>query len=262
VKSSRLLLTLASVLIGLSGCVTDQATQKKLEDGKVALERNQFDTALANADAVVKSDASKGDIAAGHYLHGRALEQRPKSDPAAAAGDLQLAKTDYNRALQLGPSKKLEGYIRASLANVCYFQDDYATAFEQWSTAYDLLAELDLKAWTLYRIGLSQQRMGRFAQADRSFMQVQSLYPNTEQANRSKEKQGATNFQVQLATFNNPKSADSAIAELKQQGVNATKTTDVRGLTIVRVGPAATYAEAMQIKQRFAAKYADSIILP
>lgn len=259
-KSWYSLLVLTAV--ALAGCASDQATQKKLVDGKLAIEQNKFDSALTTADTVVNSDASRGDKAAGYYLHGRAIEQRVKADPAAAQNDLALARTDYNRALQLAPPKKLEGYIRASLANVDYFQDDYNGALEQWSAAYNLLSEPDLKAWTLYRIGLSQQRMGRFEQADKTFLQVQNTFPGTEQASRAHERHGIRGFQVQLATYTNVKSAEAAVAELKKQGVVPTKTTDARGLSIVRVGPMMSYAEAMQVKQRFAGKYPDAIILP
>ncbi|CAN5375482.1 hypothetical protein BH10PLA1_BH10PLA1_13280 [soil metagenome] len=259
-KSFYALLMVAA--ISVAGCSSDQATQKKLVDGKLALEQNNFDSALTTADSVVNSDASRGDMAAGYYLHGRAIEQRVKADPAVAQNDLSLARTDYNRALQLAPPKKLEGYIRASLGNVDYFQDDYAGAFEQWSTAFNLLSEADLKAWTLYRIGLTQQRMGRFPQADQTFVQVQSQFPGTEQASRARERHGVRGFQVQLATFTNAKNADASITELKKQGVTPTKTTDPRGLSVIRVGPYATYAEAQQIKHRFAVKYADAIILP
>ena len=261
-KTVRTSIVLLALSLAVAGCAQDQVTQKKLENSKSALEAKQFDSSIANADAVIARQTTGSDAAAAYYLKGRSIEQREKDNPSASASDLEMAKVNYNRALQLAPNKKLEGYIRTSLANVDYFQDNYSEAFEQWSKAYDLLAEPDLKAWTLYRIGLSQQRLGRFEQADKSFIQVQNQFPGTEQASRSRERQGVRNFQVQLATFTNPKSADAAVAELKQQGVNPTRSTDARGLTIIRVGPVNTYAEAKQLKARFADKYADAIILP
>jgi tetratricopeptide (TPR) repeat protein len=250
------------ISVGLAGCATDQVTQKKIEDSKVALERNEFDTALAKADSAIAGAGNQADRATAYYLHGRAIEQRVKADPAAAQNDLSLARADYTRALYLAPPKKLEGYIRTSLANVDFFQDDFAGAFEQWSRAYNLLTEPDLKAWTLYRLALCQQRLGQFAQADNTFGQVLSLFPGTEQAKLSRERQGARNFMVQLATFTNSKSADAAVAALRKQGLTPTRTTDARGLSIIRVGPVATYREALSLKQRFAATYSDAIILP
>lgn len=255
-------LILFCIVLAGTGCASDQATQKKLADGKVALEQKQYDQAIRQADSILQNKGSNVDTAAAYYLKGRAIEQRVKADPGSADQDLTLAKTNYNRALQLGPPKKLEGYLRSSLANVGFFQNDYNTAFEQWSKAYDLLEEQDLKAWALYRIGISQQRLGRFDHADKTFSAVQTVYPGTEQARRAKEHQGATGFYVQLATFKNASSADNAIKELKQQGVTATKTTDPRGLSIVRVGPVNTYAEAQQLQGRFTAKYADALIIP
>ncbi len=256
------LMLAAGLVFSVVGCASDQVTRKRLEDGKLALEQNQFDKALSVSDAIINSDAERGDVAAAHYLHGRAIEQRVKADPAAAQNDLSVARTDYNRALQLGPTKKLEGYIRASLANVDYFQDMYPDALGQWSAAYELLVEPDLKAWTLYRMGLCQQRMGRFADADRTFLQVQSRFAGSEQATRAHDRQGVNGFFVQLATFNNSKDADAAVAEVKQQGFTPVRSTDARGLATLRIGPVRTYMEAMQIKQRFAAKYPYAIILP
>ncbi len=261
-KTSRFGLLFLSLTIGVAGCASDQVTQRKLQDSQQALEGKRFDSAIASADAVIAKQATGADAAAAYYLKGRAIEQREKANPSISTADLDLAKVNYNRALQMAPPKKLEGYIRTSLANVDYFQDNFSAAFEGWSKAYDLMSEPEIKAWSLYRIGLCQQRLGRFDQADKTFKQVQNLFPNTEQATRSRERHGVRGFQVQLATFNNSKNADNAIAELKQQGVSATKSNDVRGLTILRVGPVPTYAEAKRLKERFAGKYADAIILP
>ncbi len=249
-------------LLGLAtGCASDQATQKKLAEGKLAVEEKQFDTAIGKADAVLQSNASNVDSAAAHYIKGRSIEQRVKADAGHSESDLNFARTEYNRALQLGPGKKLEGYVRASLANIDYFQEDFAGAYEQWSKAYDLLQEQDLKAWTLYRIGLCQQRLGYWDRADKTFQAVIQTYPETEQAQRSRAYSGARGYAVQVATFKSLSSADTAVQELRQQGVTASKSLDPRGLVTVRIGPVNTYGEAKSLKARFAGKYPDALIV-
>ena len=61
---------------------------------------------------------------------------------------------------------------------------------EQWSQAYPHLTDPDQRVWALYRIGLCEQRLGRFEHADATFAQVQKQYPGTVPAARAREKQG------------------------------------------------------------------------
>jgi tetratricopeptide (TPR) repeat protein len=148
--------------------------------------------------------------------------------------------------------------LRTSLGNVAYFQDDYTTAIAQFTAAYDNLDSTDLKAWALYRIALSQQRQGHFDQADKTFALVQQNHANTIPAQRAREHQGAKAFFVQLATFAQPASADHAIADLKKQGVTATRVAGPEGHALLRVGPIASYSQAVFMKDRFAEKYPDA----
>ena len=56
--------------------------------------------------------------------------------------------------------------------------------------------------------------------------------------------------------------ADASIAELKQQGVKAIRVADTQGHALVRVGPMGSYSQAQHLKQRFAAKFPDALIMP
>ena len=243
------------------------ATGATLNQGYAALEARQYDQAMAAADAFLRATPAGPGSAEAMYLRGRALEQRV-TDPAARPGadeartSLQSARLAYINALKLSPSPQLEAYTRASLANVAYFQDDYATALQQWSAAYNGLDQPDVKAWALYRIGLSQQRLGQFEAADRSFAAVRQQFPASEPARRAEGKQGARGFVVQLATFNNPNNAERAVAALRRQGVLPNRTADAQGRSQVRVGPVQTYAQAMDLKRRFAAEYPEALIIP
>ena len=88
---------------------------------------------------------------------------------AEAQGRLQQARLAYIDALKVGTeSRGLEGLIRASLADVAFWQEDYATAADQGRAAYPLLEDPTVRAMALYRSGLSYQRMGRFDDADRT----------------------------------------------------------------------------------------------
>ena len=201
------------------------------------------------------------------YLKGRAAEQsvtdtNARPTDAQARSALQAARVDYINVLKLSPSPKLEAYTHASLANVAYFQEDYQTAMGQWLAAIPKLDQPGLKAWSLYRVGLCQQRLGQFAGADQTFTQVTQQFPNTEPANRAAAKKGATAFYVQVATFRNVGNADRAIAAMRKQGVTATRADAGGGLQQVRIGPMKSYAEAKNMKTRFANEYPEAIIVP
>src|SRR5438552_18865530 len=77
------------------------------------------------------------------YLQGRAIEDKEYATTADARTNWQSAREIYTRALELDPPKGLTAYIRAALANVSYFLDDYPTALQQWSAAYPNLPDPD-----------------------------------------------------------------------------------------------------------------------
>ena len=196
------------------------------------------------------------------YLRGRALEQKPPASAQEARANLQAVRDAYSQALALSPPHGLRGKINAGLGNCSYFLDDYATALRQWTDAYDELESADDRAWVLYRMGICRQRMGQFDLADQIFAKVQQEYPNTVQSQRAREHAGVRGFTVQLATFESPASADRAIATLRGEGALATRATDPKGRSIVRVGPMTSYQQALAIKQRYASQYPDALILP
>jgi tetratricopeptide (TPR) repeat protein len=248
--------------LSLSGCVENQPPKKVLNEGYTALEQQQYDEAIGKADEFLSQSPAGPGSAEALYLRGRGFEQKVARSPMDAQVNLQNARTSYIQALEQKPSAKLEAYIRTSLANVAYFQDDYKTALEQWSAAYGDKQDADVQAWTLYRMGICRQRLGQFAQADQVFAAVQERYPNTVPAQRAREHSGARSFQVQLATFASPSGADQAMAQLKREGVAATRIIDSKGRSVIRVGPVATYPQAQALKARFASRYPDAMILP
>lgn len=189
------------------------------------------------------------------YKQGRAIEDRVSGSDAEARANLQQARTIYIRALGAKPSDRLEAYIRAGLGNVAFYQDDYATAVQQWATAYDRLDDPNLKAMTLLRMGMAQQRLGRFDQADRTFLTLQQQFPQSSAAQVSRTKYGVHQFYVQLAVFQQPALADKAVLQLRKDGFAPSRLTDAQGRQVIRVGPARSYAEALGIKSRVTAAY-------
>ena len=214
------------------------------------------------ADAYLKENPTGPAAADALYLHGRALEAKSQRDPASPQRDWADAYSYYTQALAQKPRPALEGLIHVGMGNILYFQDRYGAASSELAAGYEKLERDTDKAWALYRIGLCQQRLGKWQDADRTFVQVQQQFPNSEPALRSRDHQGYNAFWVQVATFPNPQMASAAMTELKKQGLNAQLFVDTtRNAQVVRVGPL-TYEGALATKQRVLAKYRDALIVP
>ena len=149
------------------------------------------------------------------YLQGRVSEHRAETADVAghqaeAHSICRTRAATYEHALTLSPSPKIAALLHAGVANVAYFQEDYFTAMREWAAAYPGLTQPDAKAWVKYRLGLCQQRLGRFDEADRSFAEVRQDYPHSEPAQRAAAHQGVKGFYVVLGSWADPKAADTS----------------------------------------------------
>jgi tetratricopeptide (TPR) repeat protein len=250
-------------LAAAPGCA-DQGAKDNLSIAYRALDDRNYDAVASNADAALNKSPAGPTAPEALYLKGRAFEQRAKPTDADTQHDLAAALRCYDEALAANPSKTLEAYIRCSAANVSYWQQDYASAANQWNKAYNLLDDTDpdVKSMALYRVGLCRQRIGQFADADATFTQVQQLYPDSEPARRAHEHSGARAFWVQLATFSTPQVADTAAVNLHRTGVPVLRAADARGRPVISAGPFPNFATAQALRTRVSPQYPDAIILP
>lgn len=254
----------AAMMLALAGCAQQPQTRETLNGGYGALTDNRLDDAQAAADKVLASEHNGRGAAEALYLRGRVSEERSRQakDEAEQKQLANDARQNYVRALSQKPAPKLEAAVRTQLANVAYYQEDFATAAREGAAAYANLESPGEQAWALYRVGLSQQRLGRFADADQTFAAVQQRYANTEPARRAASRAGARAFHVQVGIFTDSSNAQRTAAALKTDGYSAVKSNDSSGKQIIAVGPVATYAEAKVLQARLAAKYPGAMILP
>jgi tetratricopeptide (TPR) repeat protein len=250
----------AAGLMFAGACADNSQNRQELNAGEDALRAQQYDRALRAADDVAASGVAQN-AAEAHYLHGRAIEDRPKPDPAAAAADLAEARRYYALALGEYPSPALQGRLRAQIGNVAYFQDDYAVALQQWTIASAQLDNPQWKQWILYRIGICQQRLGRFDDADHTFAVVQDEYPGTEVARRAQARQGVHGFYVQVGAFNDSSDVQKAAYAVTSAGSIAEEI-DQRGLKVVRSAGLPSYAQATALKTRLVGEYPDARVMP
>lgn len=260
-----ILLTLLAV-----GCTSGNSVQSRqeLRAGYDSLAQQDYNAAMTAADQFIREHPNSGPgTAEALYLQGRVYEQRAIAADSAgreteARGDLQYARGTYEHALTLNPNPQVAALLHAGVANVAYFQEDYPAAMQQWAQSYDGLADDDAKAWVLYRIGVSQQRLGWFGQADKNFALVRQKYPRSEPAQRAAGHIGATGFYVQVGAYTDAGNADRTTASLQSQGFRATKATEPGGKQAVRVGPAQTYAQAKSLRSRLLAAFPGALIEP
>jgi tetratricopeptide (TPR) repeat protein len=255
---------LGVILLSSGGCANQQANVQKLRAGYDALNARQLDAAMLAADEVLAASPQQTLPAEAHYLKGRVFEERAITIPSSTAANFQKARTEYIAALGLQHTPDLEGRIRADTANVAFHQDDYATAMAQWSAAYGALEKSEDKVLTLYRLGCTAQRLGRWDEADQYFAAVQQAVGGSDLGKRAAEKKGARGFVVQLATFAEAKQADAVVTDLRKQNLSAQHLVDQAngGVHLVRVGTYGSYAQAKSVKDRFAGVYSSAMILP
>ena len=254
----------------LVGCASNQTVENKqvLHAGYESLNQQDYDAAMARSQEFLENNPYGGPgTPEALYLQGRVYEQHAITADAAhndaqAHADLQDARTTYEHALTLNPAPKLAALLHAGVANTAYFQEDYFTAMREWSAAYPGLTQPDARAWVLYRLGLSQQRLGRYAEADRSFAQVRADYPRSEPAQRAAAHLGARAFYVQIGSYADARNADAVVAGLRGQGFAVEKRIEPSGHQAIRVGPVNNYEQAKALRARLLAAYPGAIIEP
>lgn len=267
-RNARWMLLTALLAVGCAANTQTTENRKTLQAGYQALESGDYDTAMAQSEQFLRDNPTAGrGTPEALYLQGRVLEHRAEAadnaghEPEARA-NLQDARSTYEHALELKPSPKLAALIHAGVANTAYFQDDYFVAMREWSAALPGLSQPEAKAWVLYRLGLCQQRLGRFDEADRTFAEVRKQFPHTEPAQRAAAHEGAKAFYVALGSWANAKEADTVINALHAQGFSATESTHPNGRRAVKVGPAYNYEQAKSLRARLLGAYPAAVIEP
>ncbi len=243
----------------LASCTGNPQSRQQLDAGKQALDARQYDQAIRNADTVLAGRDSPA-LAEAYYLRGYAIEQRPKEDNAAAARDLAMAHDSYTRGLNCNPRPVLAARLHTQLGNVCYYQEDYAAAVRELAIAY-AQPDAQSKDLILYHIGIGQQRLGRFDDADRSFQHLQQDYSNSPYCAGARVHQGIRGFYVQVGAYSRQADIDKAASAIAAAGSVPLKTTS-KGLTIVRTADVPEFGQAEQLKARLAGQYPDARIMP
>jgi tetratricopeptide (TPR) repeat protein len=247
-------------LVFAAACADNPQSEQQLSDAKQSLQSQQYDPAIRSADEVIAANNSP-DLSEAYYLRGYAIENRPKSDNADAIRDLSLARESYANGLSHDPTPSVAGRLHAQLGNVTFYQDDYSTALREFDAAYSLTNDPQNKPLILYHMGVCEQRLGRFDDADRTFQRVEQQYPNSEFVPYARSREGIRGFYVQVGAYSQPSDIQKAAKAVASAGSAPLKTND-KGLTVIRTSDVPSYDEAQDLKTRLASRYPDARVMP
>ena len=249
---------LAIVLI--AGCQTQNnqdPLRQQLHDAKVALQQQQYDQAIQVSDQILAAHPDGVGAPEALYFRGRAYQDRPKANVSEETSDYLAARKAYVTALQMPVETPLEGRLRAGIALVAYFQDDFETSRSQWVAAYDKLDNLDDKALVWYRYGQANQRLGRWTEADEAFAAVQQMVPGCPVAASAAALSGCRAFYVQIGKAANDRDAQGVIAQLRRLGYVAAVRQGV-----ISIGPIPDYPHAKAARNAVAAQFPQASVFP
>ena len=255
----RLLPVLSLLLLSVAAC---QNANTALKKGGDALRARSYDDAAEYADEVLATTSTGPVRAKALYLRGRAFEERSAEGAGELASNLLTARLAYVEALRNSPSPKLQTYIHTSMGKVAFFQEDYPAAERELLQANRTAGNDDNRMAIVFFLARSQQRLGRFVDADKNFAILIHDYPNTDWANKANEVRGARAFYVQLGAYSSIANADAAAVAVRRRGVNPIRLVDSKRRQLLRVGPCASYAQAATLRGRLADAYPGAIILP
>ena len=251
------------VLAFVAGGCANKKGEDDLRGGYGALEQKDYEKALSSAEKYLKDNPGGPGSAEALYLKGRSLAGRTYANEAQANAGMAEARKAFTAALELKPAPAVAALAHAGLANAAYWMGDYGVAEAQWTRSYELFESDDIKAWVWYRVGLSQQRQGKWEAADQTFSSVQQKYSGTEAADRARARVGVRGFYVQVASFANPSSANQQAQALRAQGYPmGIANKSERGLHAVMAGPYRSYAEAQAARAKLVRQFTDAMIVP
>jgi tetratricopeptide (TPR) repeat protein len=248
------------ILAFLAACTGNAQSRQDLDAAKQSLDSHDYAQAIRDADAVLSSSDSDA-YAEAWYIRGYVIEKRPKPDNAATQHDLAMAADSYKHGITCNPRPSLAARLHAQLGNVAYYQEDYSTAVRELTLAFTMLDNSEPKDLVLYHMGIGQQRLGRFEDADRTFLRIQQEYPASPYAPRARDHQGIRGFYVQLGEYSQSADVNKAAGAISAAGSVPLQTTS-KGLTIIRTADVPSFAQAEELRERLAAEYPDARVMP
>jgi hypothetical protein len=109
---------------------------------------------------------------------------------------------------------------------------------------------------------MSEQRLGRFTDADQTYRQVEQRYAGTPMAERARMNEGRNKFFVQLPPAPSQDAGDRAAQSLRGRNLVVSQSTDAGGHTVIDVGSYDTYPQAKTVLDQLQSEFPNAEIVP
>jgi tetratricopeptide (TPR) repeat protein len=185
---------------------------------------------------------------------GEAFYLRGLSYREMGSGKEAEARADFEKAIQKSRDPEIQALAHVALGHM-YFEkvpQELAATIEHYKSALKGLKNEPPKDVVLYRLAVTLQRQGDWAEADLFLSRCFDTFKNSSFAPYARQQFGARMYRLQVAAFSNMRFAQNKIKELQGDGWIADWTAYQKDGTLfyqVRVGQYADYAQAQKAYQ-------------
>ncbi|MFN0135207.1 MAG: tetratricopeptide repeat protein [Phycisphaerae bacterium] len=257
----RSLIALCSALATLVGCESGltRDQQEFLWNGEDAYARKQYATAITTLTEFLSMAPDRPEAAKAYYVRGLSYAQIAKRTEAF---------NDLRRVLEVpkaDPDLMWRSYV--TLGTLLYEDGEWDTAYNTLNAAARRMPNMEPRDVVLFRMGVSLERLGRWAEAKAAFEELTRTFPNSNQAVAARRRidLDATHFAVQVGVFQEQRNAEIHAANLRKQNLSPylrRELRDNRPVFVVLLGKYGSYAEATRALGETRGKVRDAVIWP
>jgi len=243
---------------GLAGCAKgplDKASERLFLAGHQSFQSGDYRDAERQFSEVISRSPTSWALSEVCYFRGLArlkLGQRAK------------AKDDFRKGATLYGRELTQVYSAVALANLEYEEGNDATAAHLYTQALEHRGKKLPMDAILYRLAVSLQRLGRWAEADDALARLLSEYRDSSLVAHARPRFRARGFTVQAGAFADRANAQALAAKLRQDGfqVRLPPPSGSKMLHAVCVGRYQTYREATQAAASLTGKGYSVLVKP
>lgn len=256
---NRICFALAWVVMGCAGCTgLTREQQDLLWKGEDAYRRKQYMTAIVHLDKFLGQVEGKPEVGKASYLRGLCHARTQQRAQAYA---------DLRRAVGIEGDSEILWRAYVTLGSLQFDDGDWSGAVESLSAGRSRMPSAPPRDVVLYRIGLCQERLGRWDESRTTFAELVSAFPSSPQAAgaRRRLELSPRYFSIQCGVFREQKNAEGQQLQLRRQNLPAvvrSEQRDGKSVFVVLSGEYASYEEAKRRLPEVQKAAPDAVLWP